>query len=47
MLWLTRRFTSGTPAAVLEALGTGDALKRAPISRVSSKALDGPEVFVR
>jgi hypothetical protein len=46
MVWLARRFASTTPSAMLEAAGTGDALKRAPISRVSSKALDGPEVFV-
>jgi len=46
MVWRARRFTSTTPAAVLEAAGTGDTLKRAPISRVSSNALDGPEVFV-
>jgi hypothetical protein len=45
MVWRARRFTSTMPAAVLEVAGTGDTLKRAPISRISSKALDGPEVF--
>jgi hypothetical protein len=46
MVCRARRFTSTTPATVLEAAGTGDTFKRASISSASSKALDGPEVFV-
>jgi hypothetical protein len=46
MVSRARRFTSTTPAVVLETAGTGDTLKRAPISSVSSNALDGPEVFI-